>query len=497
LNGNPASFFPATVGVCLWLTSLTIEPGNATMSQLLLVRLPSLLVVLGLLALAGPGGRADYSAEQFKADIKLFQDAKLPYADADLLDFFRKRLVNPQDQARIKEAINKLASKSFKEREQASSDLIKHGPPALPALRKAVKGAADLEIKKRCQRCIDSIEKQSPNALVMAAARLLNARQTPGACAALIDYVAFAPDSIVEEELFSSIYQLALGGAKLEVFPPLVKAGRLDPVLAQNLHDPEQARRAVAALVIGQFGTDAQRQQVKKLLADTDPHVRFRAAQGLLAAGDPSGVPVLVALLEKGPLHLALQAEDMLGLAAKDNGPATPLSEKTETRQKCHEAWREWWNKNQASIDVTTLDVGSPFGSLHTRAGNGAVQFLKAFLKVDVALLTKVTDVPFIFFDAFIFQTREEFDDFIKMNYRPNNMEEPKIKVGKIISAAEYLKGAAEQERAFLEAARPAQVHVVNVRLYNEGGGARALGLFIRISGGRAKCIGFASRRAG
>ena len=70
------------------------------------------------------------------------------------------------------------------------------------------------------------------------------------------------------------------------MFPPQVKAGKLDGLLVKALADKEPVRRAIAALVVGQFGTDAERKEVQKLLTDANLHVRFRAAQGLLAAYD-------------------------------------------------------------------------------------------------------------------------------------------------------------------------------------------------------------------
>jgi hypothetical protein len=158
------------------------------MSHLLPIRITAFVAVVGLLALAAFSARADYSPDQHKADLKLFEDAKQPHTDAALLDFFRKRLVSAKDQARIEELIAKLMSKSFKERELAKADIVKVGPPALPVLKKAMSGTGELEFKKRCDLCIKEIEKESPNALVAAAARLLKARQTPGACAMLLEY---------------------------------------------------------------------------------------------------------------------------------------------------------------------------------------------------------------------------------------------------------------------------------------------------------------------
>jgi HEAT repeat protein len=467
------------------------------MSRLLL-RLTGFAVLLSLLAVVPPTVRAEYSAEQYKADVKLFEDAKLAHKDADLLEFLRKRLVGPQDQQRFEELITKLSSKSFKERDQAQADLIKEGPPTLPSLRKVVKSNVELEIKSRCDRLIKEIEKKSPNTLVTAAARLLKARQTAGACAALLEYVAIAPDDAVEEELFSCIYDLALTGAKLEVFPPEVKAGKLNPILVQALSDKEPARRAIAALVVARFGTEPQRQQVHKLLTDVHPHVRFRAAQGLLAVRDQSGVPVLVELLHKGPMALALQAEDLLSLVAQEKGPTAPLAETADSRAQCHAAWKAWWDKNKSNLDLTAWQFDSPFGSLAARATAAGGAFLQAIFKFDIELIRKTTDVPFTIGGVLNFKTREEFDTFLNQNKGGGGPENLKFKVGKIVPATEYLKNAPEQERSFLEASRPAQVHVVYVEIVDgpgAGGPQQTLPLFIRISGGRAKCIGLSIQR--
>jgi HEAT repeat protein len=465
-------------------------------------RLP-LTRVLGLVAGAAllactPAARADYSEEQYKADLKLFEDAKLSHQDADLLDFFRKRLVKDEDRERIEGLIKKFSSKSFKERTQATEDIVKEGPPALPQLRKMLQGNAELEIKRRAEECIKAIEKKSPNALVMAAARLLKQRRVPGAGAVLLEYVPVAPDENVEEEVFASIFGLAMLGAQLDVLPPVVKAGTLDPLLVQALNDKEPARRAIAALVVGRYGDATQRKEVAKLLADKELAVRFRAAQGLVCGRDASGLPVLVELLNHGPLPLALQAEDLLSLVAAEKGPTAPLGESTDLRQKCHDAWKSWYDENKAKLDLTQTDIDSPFGSMTNRASNGAMQFIKSLLKFDPVLIAKVTDVPFSFAGVLNFNTREEFDNFVKMIKDQPPPQDFKFKVRSVIPAAEYLKNAPENERNFLEASRPSQVHIVYVDL-QEGNRNRqdSLPLFIRISGGRARCIGFGNPRGG
>jgi HEAT repeat protein len=467
------------------------------MPRLPLARLAALGSILTLLAMAPARARADYAEEQHKADLKLFEDAKLPHADADLLAFLRKRLVPEKERERLEALIKKLSSTSYKEREQARVEVEKEGPQALPLLRKVMTSSAELEVKQRAERCVKAIEEKSPSTLVMAAARLLKHRRTPGACALLLEYVAVAPDENVEEEVFAAIYSLALAGAKLSVVPPAVKNGKLDPVMVLALTDKEPARRAIAAVVVGRYGDEKERKAVAKMLTDDSPAVRFRAAQGLATARDKSGLAVLVELLHNGPMNLALQAEDLLSLIAQEKGPSAPLGETAELRQKCHAAWHEWWKKNKDNVDLAKVELDAPFGGLVARASAGAIQFINALFKFDPVVIAKVTDVPFSIGGQLNFNTRQEFDAFVERFKSRPPPKDLKFTIRKVISGAEYIKGAPEAERNFLEASRVAQVHVVYLELREGGGNQRGemLPLFMRISGGRARCIGAGNPR--
>jgi hypothetical protein len=463
------------------------------MPRLPLVRLAALAAVVAFWA--APAARADYSDDQYKLDLKLLEDKGQPHTDADLVEFFRKRLITDAERDKIDGYIKKL-NKGFKEREQATSDIIAAGPPALPLLRKVLGSNVDLETKKRADRCIKAIEEKSPSALVVAAARVLKHRRTQSACAILMAYLAVAPDDVVEEEIDAALFSLALIGAKLDVLPPLVKAGKLDPLFVKALEDKDASRRAIAALIVGRYGSAGERKAVAALLTDKEPAVRFRAAQGLTSGRDTRGIPVLIELLESGPMPLALQAEDLLSVVAEEKGPVVPLGEAAEVRKKCHTAWQEWYDKNKATLSLAKADVDTPFGSLVTRASNGAVAFIKAIVKFDKEMITKTTDVPFTFAGQLNFNTREEFDNFIKMigDQRPPE-QDLKFHVTKVVPAAEYAKTAPEVERGFLEAARIAQIHVVYIEITEGGGPQAALPFFVRISGGRARCLGFGNPR--
>jgi HEAT repeat protein len=468
------------------------------MSRLISVRFAAPLAVLVMLGVGLARTRADYSDDQLKADLKLFENAKLSHADKDLLQFIQSRLLAEKDRERIAGLIEKLSSKVYKEREQARLEVEKEGPPALPLLRKVLRNNVELEVKQRAERCVKAIEEKSPNTLVMAAARLLRHRRAPGAVPVLMEYVAIAPDEVVEEEIFASVYSLALVGAKLDVMSPAVKSGKLDPYLETALADKDPTRRAIAALVVARHGDAGQRKVVARLLTDSVPAVRFRAAQGLAIANDKSGLPVLVEMLAEGPMSFALQAEDLLSLIAQEKGPTEPLEDTKEVRQKCQTAWKDWWDKNKDTLDLSRIEVDAPFGGVAKRASAGAMRFFDAVIQLqakgDFSMFAKTTDVPFNLAGQLIFKTRQELDDFIKMTVKGNQKDEgiPKFKIVKIVPAVEYIKAAPENERSFLESSRLAQVQIAYVTVQEGNNMDQEIGLplFIRLSGGRAKCIG-------
>lgn len=84
-------------------------------------------------------------------------------------------LPSPADDAASKEKIAKLieqlGSGSFDEREKATKELAAIGTPALEALRKAAKGE-DLEIRKRVEQILPSIERQAESARILAPKRI-------------------------------------------------------------------------------------------------------------------------------------------------------------------------------------------------------------------------------------------------------------------------------------------------------------------------------------
>ncbi len=88
----------------------------------------------------------------------------------------------PATDPQVAALVRQLGADTFAERNRASAALEKIGPPALPALRKALSGG-DLEVRRRAKRLLDAIE-----------LRIYGERRVFDAEAGSVNGVAFSPD---------------------------------------------------------------------------------------------------------------------------------------------------------------------------------------------------------------------------------------------------------------------------------------------------------------
>jgi hypothetical protein len=302
------------------------------------------LAALTLLVIAGLGVADEALVAH---DEKTLHDAGIATDGPSLLQFFRSRTLSSQDQERLTNLVQRQGDSSFITRELATRQLIRLGRTALPFLRARLTDH-DLEIAKRCERCIEEIESGVDVSCSLAAARLVAGRKPEGAVPVLLDYLPFADDENLLEELLTTLITLG------------IRDGKEDPALVAALEDKLALKRSAAALVLGRSPIPDRRQQVRQLLRDTDPTVRLRAANGLLAGRDPEALPVLVALLGDAPKPLAAQAEELLYCVAGESAPAisSVVSAENDTeRKKCHEAWTAWHKDNAAKMDLAAFDM--------------------------------------------------------------------------------------------------------------------------------------------
>jgi HEAT repeat protein len=268
-----------------------------------------------------------------------------------LLAFFRGRILDTEKQRALRGSIEQLDSNSFTARRAAGDRIIATGPVALAFLRDALQRENNLEVTRRLNECIAEIEKRSPGpAVPIAAVRLLSRRRRPEAGSVLLEFLPFADDAAVQDEVTNALAQLA------------VQESRLPETLRAAVRDELPARRGLAALVLGMTGTAEDVQRIRPLVADADAHVRLRAANGLLAARDRSAVPILVALLDDAPLPVAAQAEELLRQLATDDAPPSSISDSgPDARQKTHQAWTAWWRQVGDQFEVSGPVRERPF----------------------------------------------------------------------------------------------------------------------------------------
>lgn len=281
-------------------------------------------------------------------DKKFLKAANITSDAAGLIGFFKKRTLSDDDRKNLEKLVMQLDSNQFAQRQEASQRLVEIGTPALPFLRNAVLGNS-LEMTRRVEECIKQIERGPGPALPSAAARLLAQRAPAEAIQVLLDYVPFADDASVEDEVVAALGVLS------------AQEPKVPPALVAVLKDDLAPRRAVAALVLGQIGDKDNFDVVRELLKDSDARVRIRTAQGLLAAKDKSAVPALLGLLGEGPVPQATLAETLLQGIAGEKAPVLSISDTGEdARKKAHESWVAWWRDNADKIDLGAPDLGRP-----------------------------------------------------------------------------------------------------------------------------------------
>lgn len=306
-------------------------------------------IVIAVVLTAAFSGLALYGAEKaddpLPGDEKILVDAGLKTDGASLVEFFLKRTLSPKEIEELRRTIRLLGHDVFAVREKASADLVSAGRSAIPFLRAALTDP-DLEISRRARRCLLQVDGQQSVSLAMAAVRLLAKRDPPESVRVLIDYLPFADNDVIEEEVIQALLAIS------------AKRKQLDESLRRALTDEVPIRRAVAALVVGKLGTVEDRAIIKKLLQDASVEVQLRAAQGLVEAKEKEAIPVLIRLLTTARLELAWQAEDLLIRVAGPQSPQVSLSDGKETaRQSCRKAWEEWWANSGKSIDLANLDL--------------------------------------------------------------------------------------------------------------------------------------------
>jgi HEAT repeat protein len=303
------------------------------------------LVCLSLLC-AAPALRAE--DEDVAADKAALKSAGVATDGPGLLAFFKKRTLGEKERAKIATLIEQLGSDDFDEREKAEEALIEFGAGARRPLQDALKKSRDLELRKRAERCLAGIGKNSAADVLAAAARLLAHQKPAGSVAALLDYVPSADEREVMEEVVRALGKTG------------VRDGKADEALVKALKDKLAARRAAAGEVLARVGGGTHLEAVRKLLKDDDTLVRQRVGVALFDSRDRRAVPVLIALLTQVSGEDRDEVEERLAQLAGEKAPAPPADGSAEARAKYKAAWEKWWKDAGAKVDLAKVELNPP-----------------------------------------------------------------------------------------------------------------------------------------
>jgi HEAT repeat protein len=264
-----------------------------------------------------------------------------------LLAEFRSRTPSDEEREKIDTLIAKLAD--AKTQAEAQNELVSLGKKATSQLRRAVN--LGVPASEMAAKCLELIEREEPNPLPQAAARLLALRKPEGTVETLLGYLAVAESEDLGVQLTDLLAAVACPG------------GKADGAILKALTDKSPLRRTAAAQAITRSKATGAFDEVKKLLEDRDVLVRVRVASALTAAGEKAAITPLIRTLKDVPLDNAWEVEDVLTKLAADKAPAAALSDTKEAREKAVVAWEKWFKESEAGLDLTKFDFTNATGS--------------------------------------------------------------------------------------------------------------------------------------
>jgi HEAT repeat protein len=346
------------------------------------------------LAAALPAAPAASNSE----DEKVLREAKVAAEGPALLDYLRRHTLTAAQREQVRTALPRLGHDEFKVRQEASTALLRMGPAIVPHLRRALDDP-DEEVRERLRAALAALEPGTRPGVSAAVVRLVRTRPPAGAVAVLLAYLPEAEDETVEDE---TVMALAVLG---------VSDGKVAAAVADALKDADPVLRSAAAVILGRSGTAEQRAAVQALLADPNPLVRFRAAQGLLAARERAALPALAALVSEGPLTTALRADELLACTA---GPRAPRLFGTDAaaRRRSRAAW-ETWARLHGAADLARRPVDLPPFHPTLRAAAAARRFVVALLRDEREMARSLSDLPFLVNGEQVMNARGDLEQFL------------------------------------------------------------------------------------
>lgn len=279
------------------------------------------------------------------SDEQILKDAGFKSDPASLLEFFRKRTLSDDEREKVQALIQQLGDPVYRNRELASKELVSRGSIVAEMLREAI-GCERLEIVRRAEQCLKRIlEKDVAIEVPLAAVRLLAKQRPKASVDVLFAYLPFADNEYISEEARAILSKMAM------------EEGKAHPTLVAGLADKVPTRRAAAGDILARAGAKEHLPAVRKLLADPEANVRLRVSMALASMKEKEAVSVLIDVIPELSVNHAWLAEDFLfRLAEGKDAPSVAPGNDRATREKCRDAWAQWWKDNGDKIDLAKLE---------------------------------------------------------------------------------------------------------------------------------------------
>jgi hypothetical protein len=328
-----------------------------------------------LIVLVAPRVLANDDSQR-KDDEQLLAEAKIELSAGGLREYFRAATPGDVELKKVATLLTKLGSDDFGTREQASEALVAMGPRILPILRTKL-NHQDPETKNRLQACVEKLKASSKEEdIAAAAARLLRRHNPQTAADVLLAFLRWVNSDDVENEVLITLVEAS------------ERDGKVLDTLAGMLDDASPKIRGVAALLLARGDKDEHKNLARKALKDQDAEVRFRAAQGLLSAGDKTATAEIIELLADAPLPVAQKAEQLLVRLAGESSPCMPLGTDDKLSGKCRSGWQGWYADRVQAAELPTADVVR-FPSAAMMARDTVRRYIDAGRKRDTEALAK------------------------------------------------------------------------------------------------------------
>lgn len=200
-------------------------------------------------------------------DVKILKDVGLGTDGKSLLDYLKKQTYPEADLNQMDTLIKNLGDDDFKVRESAYTQLIGLGKNAIVGLKQAEK-TNDPEVRRRAVDLRQRLEAKVEPAIQVATARLISQMRPEGSAEVLLNFIPFAADLTVTDEVCKALASVAVGPKGVE--GAIVKA----------LEDKHPVKRGAAAEALVRQGDGSSSRRSR----DAQRHRADRTDSGRLAA---------------------------------------------------------------------------------------------------------------------------------------------------------------------------------------------------------------------